>query len=404
MRDNILPQAKIRTEEMIRKRIINLIIIVTTLFIGGLGEMSACTSAIVSASMNPYGRPLLWKHRDTSAIDNKVEYVPSDNGSYSYVALYNADDKKLEEAWMGMNDVGFAVMNTASYNMKDDNVPASKMDREGYVMTIALKSCKTVEDFAKLLDTLPRPRGVEANFGVIDATGNGAFFETNNHSYVRYDLKDAKDGVLVRTNYCHSGKKNKGKGYIREANAEHLLEPYIASKSVTPEALTEDLSRSFYHDKFKKDFSKTGDRWVIDEDFIPRYKSTATIVIEGCLPVENIDDVRPGDLKDEYIMWTGLGYPPCSEIVAVWCTPEGVDPELRGLAAGGHSAMSDRVKQRRADVFPSHKGSNGKYIDMPKLYNDKGTGYVQVLTKKNKETYEVTRRHRDKKAKSQVRP
>ena len=369
-----------------------------TLLAAGIpGIALGCTSAIISAEMNPYGRPLLWKHRDTSNIDNKVEYIPSEDGSYAYVALYNADDKNLEQAWMGMNDVGFAVMNTASYNLKDDKVPNSKMDREGYVMTIALRSCKTVDDFAELLEKLPRPMGVEANFGVIDATGNGAYFETNNHSYKRYDLKDAKDGVLVRTNYSHSGRKNQGYGFIREANAEHLLAPYIAQKAVTPEVLTEVLSRSFYHDKMKRDFADGKDRWVIDQDFIPRFKSTATIVIEGCEPVADINDVKPGFLTDEYIMWTGLGYPPCSEIIPVWCEPGGVDDELRGLAENGHSAMSDKVKARRAEVFPIHKGNGDKYIDMPKLYNEEGTGYVQVLKEKNLQTYDVIRKHRDRK-------
>ena len=104
-----------------------------------------------------------------------MEYVAAKNGDHAYVALFNAADRRLEQAWTGMNDAGFAIMNTASYNLKDDKVSARKMDREGYVMTIALRTCRTVDDFARLLETLPRPMGVEANFGVIDATGNGAF-------------------------------------------------------------------------------------------------------------------------------------------------------------------------------------------------------------------------------------
>ena len=107
---------------------------------------------------------------------------------------------------MGMNEVGFAVMNTASYNIKNDKVPDRQMDREGLVMTIALRSCRTVDDFETLLGSLPRPMGVEANFGVIDSEGNGAYFETNNDSYVKFDLADAPGGVLIRTNYSHSGR------------------------------------------------------------------------------------------------------------------------------------------------------------------------------------------------------
>lgn len=358
-------------------------------------DASACTSAIIGASMNPSGRPLLWKHRDTSTTDNKIEYVEGLKGEHSYVALFNADDRKLEQAWMGMNDAGFAIMNTASYNLKDDNVSAKKMDREGFLMTIALKTCKTVDDFSRLLDTLPRPMGVEANFGVIDATGKGAFFETNNHSYIREDLDDTEDQVLIRTNYSHFGRKNEGYGFIREANARFLLKPYIDQRAISPEILTENLSRSFYHDLKKRDYSSGDERWVIDQDFIPRYKSTATIVIEGCRPVSDLNSVTPDFVKEEYIMWTGLGYPPCSEIVPVWCTPDGVDRELRGIGPEGHSPMCDKVKARRAEVFPFKKGNSDKYIDMNVLYNTEGTGYVQVLTTLNHETYRRISEKRD---------
>lgn len=358
-------------------------------------EAGACTSAIISAEVNPYGRPILWKHRDTSTVDNKVEYVAARPGELSYVALFNAGDKYLKEAWMGMNEAGFAVMNTASYNIKDDKVSAKKMDKEGYVMTKALKTCRTVDDFARLLETLPRPMGVEANFGVIDATGNGAYFETNNHSYRRFDLKDAENGVLVRTNYSHSGRPDEGFGFVREANACHLLDPYVKTKSVTPEVLTEELSRSFYHDMNKRDYSSAGERWVIDQDFIPRYKSTATIAIEGCHPVSSVSEVTPEMVKREYVMWTGLGYPPCAETRAVTCAPDGVDKDLRGSLPNGHSPLADKAKKMRDEVFPIHKGNGDKYIDMEKLFREDGTGYVQKLKQLNVENFKKGRENRD---------
>lgn len=365
------------------------------MFLSPVTEGRACTSAIISADVNPYGRPILWKHRDTSTIDNKVEFVPARQGELSYVALFNAGDKYLKEAWMGMNEAGFAVMNTASYNIKDDNVSSKKMDKEGLVMTKALKTCRTIEDFARLLETLPRPMGVEANFGVIDATGNGAYFETNNHSYKRFDLKDAENGVLVRTNYSHSGRPNEGFGFVREANACHLLQPYVDTKSVTPEVLTEELSRSFYHDMNKRDYSESGDRWVIDQDFIPRYKSTATVAIEGCRPVASIAEVSPEMVKREYVMWTGLGYPPCSEVRAVKCERDGVDKEVRGSLANGHSPLADKAKKMRDEVFPIHKGNGDKYIDMEILFGKDGKGLVNKMKEINKENYKKGREARD---------
>lgn len=367
---------------------------------GAVAEALGCTSAIIGPKASASGRPLLWKHRDTSAIDNKIEYIPSKDGAYGYVALFNADDRDLEQAWMGMNDAGFAIMNTASYNIKNDKVPNSEMDREGYVMTIALRSCRTIGDFEKLLEQLPRPMGVEANFGVIDATGNGAFFETNNDSFVRFDLSDAKDNVLVRTNYSHAGRKGQGLGYVREDDAKCLLRPYVESRSVTPEVLTEKLSRSFYNDLKGRDYATAGERYVVDQDFIPRYKSTATIVIEGMLPVEDASTVTPQTVAEEYIMWTGMGYPPCSEILPVWCRDGGVDDSLRGLGENGRCAMGDKVKARRDDVFSHSKGKT-KYVDMTKLYNPEGTGYIQVLVPQNKQVYETITRQRDSKHKAE---
>ena len=367
---------------------------------GAVAEALGCTSAIIGPKASASGRPLLWKHRDTSTIDNKIEYIPARDGAYGYVALFNAGDRDLEQAWMGMNDAGFAIMNTASYNIKNDKVPNSEMDREGYVMTIALRSCRTIGDFEKLLEQLPRPMGVEANFGVIDATGNGAFFETNNDSFVRFDLADAKDNVLVRTNYSHAGRKGQGMGYVREDDANCLLRPYVESRSVTPEILTEKLSRSFYNDLKGRDYATAGERYVVDQDFIPRYKSTATIVIEGMLPVEDASTVTPRTVAEEYIMWTGMGYPPCSEILPVWCRDGGVDDSLRGLGENGRCAMGDKVKARRDDVFSHSKGKT-KYVDMTKLYNSEGTGYIQVLVPQNKKVYETITRQRDSKHKAE---
>lgn len=346
----------------------------------------ACTSAIISASANPSGRPILWKHRDTSNVDNKVEYVAPNGSDFGYTALFNAQDRDLKEAWMGMNDAGFAVMNTASYNIKDDKVPAKKMDKEGILMTKALRTCRTVDDFARLLDTYKRPMGVEANFGVIDASGNGAYFETNNHSYVRYDLKDAPQGVMVRTNYSHSGRPNEGYGQMREANAVAQLQPYADEGAVTSEVLTEVLSRSFYHDGRKQDALYGNSDKVFDEDFIPRYKSTATVAIEGCKPM-NPDSVTPDLVRKQYIMWTGLGYPPVSVIKAVRNCPEGIDAGLRGTGADGHSPLADEAKRKRDDVFDLTVAKGKPYIEIGKLHNAEGTGYIQQVREANHQTY-----------------
>ena len=262
-------------------------------------DAAACTSAIVSGCVTANGRPLLWKHRDTGAGDNKVERIAATDSTFEYVALFNAADRDCREAWIGYNSAGFAVMNTAVYNLKDDTV--TNMDREGLVMTEALKRCRSVGDFARLLDSLPHPLGVEANFGVIDAAGDGAYFETCNYGYVKYDIADAPDGVLVRTNYAHSGRNGEGKGYTREDNAWHLLEPHIANHCVSAELFTEVLSKQFYCSRTGADDTYSEKQVLADQDYIPRYTSTATVVVEG---------VVEGESPLLTTMWIGLGYPP----------------------------------------------------------------------------------------------
>lgn len=64
------------------------------------------------------------------------------------------------------------------------------MDREGELMYKALLECKNLSDFETFLDNYPRPVGVEANFGVIDAEGGAAYYEVNNTRWVKVDAND----------------------------------------------------------------------------------------------------------------------------------------------------------------------------------------------------------------------
>lgn len=331
-------------------------VILSTLFLVIVsGVVLACTSAIISSSVSKTGRPLLWKHRDTGVEDNFVAKIGAKNvGEFDYVALFNAGDSTYRDAWLGMNEAGFAIMNTASYNLAPDTTDYK--DREGIVMALALSKCRTLDDFENLLDTLPKPMGIQANFGLIDATGNGAYYETDDFKYVKYSLKDAENGVLIRTNYSHNRNVDGGYGYIREENARQLLAPYIAGDTVTAATFTEGLSCSFYHSLIGRDFSKGDDQWVVDQDFIPRRSSTASVVIEG---------VKPGDDPSLFVMWTKIGYPPCSHVVPVMV--DDVPRELLPDPMTWRSPLCDFVVGQKHKVFPIERGSGKYYIDMDLL-------------------------------------
>ena len=344
---------------------------------GMITVADAGTSAIVSGRLTANGRPLMWKNRDTNDLNNRVERIKAHDGLMEFVALFDARDLQDTAAWMGFNEAGFAIMNTASYNL-NGNDGVKNMDREGELMRYALERCKTVDDFEGLLKTLPKPLGVEANFGVIDALGNGAYFETGNFKYVKFDLADATSGILTRTNYSYSGTKDKGMGYVREKNEKALLAPHIAAQDITPAVFTEDLSRTFYNSLIGKDYTRSGDNWIVDQDFIPRRISTASVVIEGIVPGEN---------PLLTTMWIALGYPPCAEVFPCWIGENGVPDILTGTTAENHSVQCDKVNKRKEDVFPLVRGNGKQYLNLSKLYNNEGTGYCQTLTLKNRQTY-----------------
>lgn len=314
---------------------------------------NACTSMIIGAKASASGRPLLWKHRDTGTQHNFIERVPAKHdGELAYVALFNGGDSLLTEAWMGFNEAGFAIMNTASYNLAPDT--AKIKDREGVVMARALAVCRTVEDFANLLDTLPKPLGVQANFGVIDTTGNGAYFETDDFKYTPFYLRDTDDDVLVRTNFSFTGNDTDGMGYIRYDNARHLLAPSIEAKNVLPEDFTEGASRSFYHSLFDNDLAADSTtRWVIDQDFIPRYLSSASIVVEG---------VVPGDSPELMVMWTELGYPPVAHVEPVFI--DFIPDSLRPVGDGWRAPECNAAIERKMQAFPIQRGSGKRYVDL----------------------------------------
>lgn len=314
----------------------------------------ACTSAIVHASHTVGGRTLMWKHRDTGTEHNFVERVPATDSTLAFVALFNGGDSLLREAWTGMNEAGFAIMNTASYNLAPDT--AAYKDREGEVMRIALERCRTLGDFERLLGELPKPLGVQANFGVIDASGEGAYYETDDYTFKKFSVLDTEEGILLRTNFSFCGNDTDGMGYIRYTNACDLLDPYFDGKPLMPEVFTEGLSRSFWHSLLEKDLSRTGERWAVDQDFIPRHSSSASIVIEA---------VKPGEDPKLTVMWTAIGYPPCSHVIPV--TVDDVPESLRPHGEEWRSLECDSVLVRKAEVFPIDRGSGKRYIDMNAL-------------------------------------
>jgi len=336
-----------------------------------------CTTAIISGRITSDGRPLLWKNRDTDNLYNNLVYI---NGSkYSYIALVNSNDKHPGQIWIGMNNAGFAIMNSVSYNLKVNDTTKLE-DMEGHLMRKALESCASVQEFENFLINHKKPLGVETNFGVIDAFGNGAYFETSNYSYKKFDVNDkdvAPDGYLLRTNFSFCGIADKGSGYERFDIETELFNTAFVNKNLTPKFIIQDAARCLKHSLTKTDlkneFSENASekKYVDFNDFIPRFSTSASVVIQG---------VKKDEPADYSTMWTVLGFPLCSVVYPVWFNSENILPEILKAGTDGNSELCKLSLKLKGKCFSLPKGRTQNYIDVNALNNVEGTGIMQKLS------------------------
>ena len=112
-----------------------------------LTNAHACTTAVIAAKNSTNGRSVIWKLRDTDNLENAMRYF--DDGKYNYLGLVNSKDTRGMNVWGGSNSAGFAIMNSASYNVNVGDTTQLK-DKEGVFMKLALQTCATLEDLEKL--------------------------------------------------------------------------------------------------------------------------------------------------------------------------------------------------------------------------------------------------------------
>ena len=328
----------------------------------------ACTSVIISGKATANGRPLMLKNRDTEHFNNRIEYFRGP--VYSFIGQVNSESEG-GEVWAGTNSAGFCIMNTASYNIKDDDVPAEMMDREGILMFRALGVCATVKDFENLLDNMSKPLYVEANFGIIDASGGAAWYEVNNDGWVKYDVNEIPEGYRVVTNFSESGREEDYKGYERWLTASSIMgEIYSNSENgvmdIGPHDLLYGISRSYRN-------AMTGIDWlndyynlrnnsnftgiIDDQDLIPRRITSSSIVFEG---------VKAGGNPQFTVMWTVLGYPCCTVSVPLLVTDSDIIPSyMKSSDTSQNAWMCDLARRvRDKSVFRFTISSGPAYIDL----------------------------------------
>lgn len=336
-----------------------------------------CTTAVVSGKYTKNGRPLLWKHRDTNALNNKI--VVFKDGKYTFTGLVNSTDTLNKSVWIGFNEKGFAIMNSASYNLNNDTI--NQTGHEGRIMKEALETCATIADFEKFLKKLDKPTRIEANFGVIDAKGGAAYFEVGNYSYEMFDANDPKIapyGYILRTNYSFSGEMGVGGGYIRFETAEKVLNTAVELKELSAKTILQKASRNLTHSLTGMDLTNYSNlrenkrTMVYFEDFIPRKLSSSSVVIEG---------VKVKEAPEYTTMWTVLGWPLASVTIPVWLNSETEIPSIlqydEQIKDAPMCALALKAKER---CFSYNWGTSSKhYMNINALLNKDNSGVLQQI-------------------------
>lgn len=348
---------------------------------------AACTTAIISGKYTKDGRPMMWKVRDTDNAQNCMMYFA--DGKYSYVGLVNSDDLNGKQIWGGANSSGFSIMNSASFNV-NMNDTSSKKDLEGYFMRRALQQCATLADFEAMLAANPKPMGLAAHFGVIDANGGAAFYEVNNYTYTKFDANnpaEAPNGYIIRTNFSFTGKKDVGYGFIRFQTAQELFFDADGKGKLNYQTIIQEFSRCLKNPILNRDYRTefsaipAGEHFVNADDLITRNETSSAILVHG---------VKPGEPADMATIWTIIGFPNTCVAMPVWVRGGANLPKMLLRDANGNSPLNRMALTLADECFPIKRSGGVRYLQISKLFNLENTGYVQRIEVLEKSLFKAT--------------
>ena len=337
-------------------------------------NVEACTSVLVSGKVSKDGRPFILKNRDTHSLDNLI--VQRKGEKYRYIAVTSASDSLPTSVWSGHNEKGFAIINTAAYNLNGDSKIGD--ERDGIIMRRALEICATLKDFETLIDTIS-PRYSNSNFGVIDAEGGCAYYEVGIKQWKKFDANDpnvAPYGYLIRTNHGFSGDRSLDAGverymainkYMTQASFTGDLDAIKILRTV-PRILKHGLTDIDLYDLEPEDASKQ--KFFPFIDFIPRYLTASAELIQG---------VKKGENPLYTVGWNIIGSPLATVAIPLLITPSGKLPSVVLRGDDGGSKLCHYGFKLKERLFPLRTKSRENYIDIAQLINKKGTGILQVI-------------------------
>ena len=359
-------------------------LLVSAALLAGAAHSKACTSIIVSGKVTPDGRPYIFKNRDTHDLDNLA--IQIQGSRYRFIGIVATKDTLYKSVWSGHNEVGFAIANTAAYNLNGKLEPGKPRpqgdDNDGTLMRKALGTCRTLGEFEHLLDSIKAqgPIPSNSNFAVLDAEGGVAYYETGNKGYVKYDANDplvAPYGFIVRTNHGMSGERSLDQGVERYLAISDYATRAAFANDLGFENIIRKVTRNLKHGLTQidlHDFQPQDDSQPVYfpfRDFIPRYLTASAQLIQG---------VKENESPLLTTAWTIVGSPLTTVAIPLWITTDGKLPNVVTHQKPGQQAplvtVSFELKQQ---LFPIERGNGQDYINLARLINRSGTGIIQQI-------------------------
>lgn len=316
------------------------------LFALGFSLAEECTTGVVSYRLTENGHTILWKNRDTRHRDNELHFFNC--GGVRFIGIINAED--TTQVWAGVNNFGFAIMNAESRDMARPG-ESTKYDGEGYLMKKALETCRTVDDFERILQrTNEVGRDVTSNFGVVDACGNGAFFEVGNHEYYRYDVADT---FLVRANFAFRGYGKEAYGKKRYSRARYLI-----SREIEDGLNCADFIFRIARDFYVYDSSSSRPENVVERGGRQLVNTSGSINRFRTVSVALFEVVPDTFLREFVTFWYCPGEPSVSVFVPVWVYSGDVPVELDST---GYSPVNRLFQKLKLYVY-----NDERFLDLEK--------------------------------------
>jgi len=249
---------------------------------------------------------------------------------------------------------------------------------------LALATCRTVDDFAVILDSLHNAEGITrtSNYGTFDAFGGAVMYETGAHSYIAVDVTETREGYVVRSNYSYSGDPRNNNydeqltwGKNRHDRAFDLWKNAVENNNLTPQFILQQVSRNLHAEGMEnyqlpyEDYYQNFPYGLIpNRECICRSGHYTRSVFVG-------QGVQQDERPDGCIIWAMAGNPLGSVVTPLWVragsVPEEFDSPDGSCICTRAMEISEWIYER--GNFP------GVAVNTFKLFNDNGTGYWDWL-------------------------